>query len=577
MGRVILPERASGSSASRSSMHPDAASRPSLTGDPWVSFNTGWSTTEGYDDDGALRNSWKAFAIASDQQIRKLVQVYFEIVYPIFPLFHKPSFIARINNQEHLQNQGLFASTMAVCALVSGRARDGALYTTRWHREELLEPPSEAFYAAAKDSLPRDLALAKGFNYMRACAILAIASIQNGQIKNMQKYSGMYHTLTTMEGFHDEKLWPKDIGIIETEERRRLFWSIYTLDIYSTVVWGGVIRYREAHSLVRYPCEVDDEYITPNGYGMPLVSPESSTFSHGEASAVSHQPVSWMHGWNFTTDLYRILEHVVDGTRRRFSSANGTTEVWSLFSPASMSEPAVMKRVLSMYAALPSQFRETPPTTGDMGKDLFGFQSANIQATLQLLRMVLLSAEEIGVDRKCDVAGELLSVFSKVPVEYLKAISSPLLHHLGGIGYILGSVMEGSLSDASYQRVRNLLLEMADLLHRLETGLHRSAGASQRLRSQVDRIDGYMRTSRLLNLSAAPPPPNGASTVTASVKQEPLVPSTAYPGGPPPPVAATSGIGDQMLQFQLPPELLTDWPWPLDNSHSEGFLPLAFE
>lgn len=139
-----------------------------------------------------------------------------------FPLFHKQSFIERVNNQEHLQSQSLFASTMAVCSLVSGRARDGALYTDRWHREELLEPPSEAFYAAAKDSLPRDLAAAKGFNYMRACAILAIASIQNGQIKNMQKYSGMYHTLTTMEGLHDEKLWPKDISPIEVEERRRL-------------------------------------------------------------------------------------------------------------------------------------------------------------------------------------------------------------------------------------------------------------------------------------------------------------------------------------------------------------------
>jgi hypothetical protein len=172
---------------------------------------------------------------------------------------------------------------------------------------------------------------------------------------------------------------------------------------------------------------VDDEFITPYGYGLPPISPESSTLSHDDTPIVSRQPVSWMHGWNFTTDLYRILEHVVDGTRRRFSSANGTTEVWSLFSPVFMSEPTVMERVLSMYAALPPQFRETPPITGDMSKDLFGFQSANIQATLQLLRMVLLSAEEIGVDRKCDVAGEVLSVFSKVPVEYLKAISSPLV------------------------------------------------------------------------------------------------------------------------------------------------------
>jgi hypothetical protein len=91
IGRVHAPGRASGSSASRSSMYHETASRPSLTGDPWTSFNTGWSTTEGYDDDGALRNSWKAFAISSDQQIRNLVQVYFEIVYPMYSPSKTPS------------------------------------------------------------------------------------------------------------------------------------------------------------------------------------------------------------------------------------------------------------------------------------------------------------------------------------------------------------------------------------------------------------------------------------------------------------------------------------------------------
>lgn len=92
-----------------------------------------------------------------------------------------------------------------------------------------------------------------------------------------------------------------------------------------------------------------------------------------------------------------------------------------------MSEPAVMDQFLTMYSELPLQFWETPPTTGDISKDLFGFQAANIQATLQLLRMVLLSTEEIGVEQKCDVARELLSVFSNVPTDDLKAISSPLV------------------------------------------------------------------------------------------------------------------------------------------------------
>lgn len=192
-------------------------------------------------------------------------------------------------------------------------------------------------------------------------------------------------------------------------------------------MWGGVTRYREAHSLVRYPTEVDDEFITIYGYGVPNLSPETNSLSPSNVTIVSRQPVAWLRGWNFTTDLYRILEHVIDGNRRCFSSANGTTQVWSLFNPLTISEPAVMDRVLTMYSALPSQFRETPPMTGDMSKDFFGFQSANIQATLQLLRMVLLSAEEIGVERKCDVAGEVLNVFSNVPIEYLRAISSPLV------------------------------------------------------------------------------------------------------------------------------------------------------
>lgn len=109
---------------------------------------------------------------------------------------------------------------------------------------------------------------------------------------------------------------------------------------------------------------------------------------------------------------------------------------------------------------------------------------------------------------------------------------------------------------------------MADLLQRLEMGLHRSSGAGERLRSQVDRIDGYMRTSLLLDLTS---PSNATQVIDAN--PELAVPS-AYAQSPP--AVGASGLG-QMSQFQLPPELLSDWPWPLDSHNAEGFLPLAFE
>lgn len=111
-------------------------------------------------------------------------------------------------------------------------------------------------------------------------------------------------------------------------------------------------------------------------------------------------------------------------------------------------------------------------------------------------------------------------------------------------------------------------LEMADLLQRLETGHHRAAGTSERLRSQVDRIDGYMRESRRLDLTAP-----SIATQTTGTKPELAVPSAYQPA-----IRSTPGPGvDQMSQFQIPPELLADWPWPFDSSNSDSLIPLMFE
>ncbi|KAL4793114.1 hypothetical protein BDV19DRAFT_232982 [Aspergillus venezuelensis] len=536
---------------------PDAILKSRPGNASWESPNGALPIAVAGPGDGSLIAPWKAFATACQDTIRDLAQVYLEIVYPIFPLFHWPSFSKALDNLEYLHDDGLFASTMAMCALASARARDGALYSTRWGYHQLASPPSEVFWAAAKESIPRDLATAKGTEYMRACAILSIASIQHGQIAVMQQYLGFYHTLATMEGLQDEKFWPKDLDLVTVEIRRRLFWSIYTLDVYASIVWGGVIRHREAQSNVRYPGEVvRDDFISK----YHTVSPEQ------KGHTGDPMPEDWIYGWNFITDMYRILEHAVDSERKPVN--NGVTDVWSLFRPAQAAGSWLMDHVLSMYSALPPKFREIRPVTGDLSHDIFGFQSANIQATLQLLRMVLSPNEDQNVDEKCDVVGQVLSVFSKVPVEYLKAISSPLLHHLAGIGYILGSVMEGSLSEISYQRVRNLLLEMADLLHRLESGLRKSTGTSERLRAQVTRIDEYMLSKRTVPpYTPSVPNPNMQGEMVSSLYQQPNLPSMQTP---------IPGMADPIAQFQLPPELLNDWPWPFDGSMQEGVYPFAF-
>lgn len=111
---------------------------------------------------------------------------------------------------------------MSMCALASARARDGALFPGRWIPSYFRQPTPEAFLSAAKDATPQDLSAMRQFDWMRSCALLALFGIQVGKIEVMHQYLGQYHSLVAMGGLHDENNWPKGVGIVEVEERRRL-------------------------------------------------------------------------------------------------------------------------------------------------------------------------------------------------------------------------------------------------------------------------------------------------------------------------------------------------------------------
>ena len=319
---------------------------------------------------------------------------------------------------------------------------------------------------------------------------------------------GSYHTLMAMDGLHDESNWPRSITVVEREERRRLFWSIYTLDIYSAVVWGSIIRSREQQSNVAYPMEVDDEFITDAGISLQNVSLDNaispSSLLYRQQADSSSQPACWLSGWNFITDLYRVLEHALvrfHGHRRSRSTPNNQRDssfLHNIFGDKSTaSQSSVQEKVLQLYINLPPCFKETPEMMYDIRRDRFGFQAANITGSLQLVRMVLFAAGGASIGERCRVASEVVSAFMSIPAPYLLAISTPQLHHLGGIGGILGSVFEEPepLAEADYRDLRDIMLSMAQLLESLEAN-HRGASASEKLRSHTARIDEYMVRQR---------------------------------------------------------------------------------
>jgi hypothetical protein len=160
---------------------------------------------------------------------------------------------------------------------------------------------------------------------------------------------------------------------------------------------------------------------------------------------------------------------------------------------------------------------------------------------------------------------------------------------------------------------------MADLLSGLELSLHFTAGASERLRAHVERIDVYMQTARYRqgmqhqqqhhqqtvaqaaytnapsssvagnNINAQQQQPQIARTMSSEMDDRPrgkfsngllgpgdrIIVDTGGMMGPSAMTTATTAsvnVGTDQgfldlggeFEFQIPPELLEDWPWPFD-------------
>lgn len=99
---------------------------------------------------------------------------------------------------------------------------------------------------------------------------------------------------------------------------------------------------------------------------------------------------------------------------------------------------------------------------------------------------------------------------------------------------------------------------MADLLANLEVGLSHSTGTSERLRSIISTIEWYMRAEgQPWNVSDSMPEQLSSSYGNYNVNPG-LQAQRSIPGTEP------DHIQDTEVHFELPMELLADWPWSSD-------------
>ena len=144
-----------------------------------------------------------------------------------------------------------------------------------------------------------------------------------------------------------------------------------------------MIRCRESQSRVLYPSELDDEMFSAAGiekHPSPSTTRQVSSSSKPAITDTS----SWLHGWNFTTELYRILEHAMDEFHRRRPQNIGPFSPSDLFHRGAPAQSVVLEKIILMHQNLPARFKETRGVVGEITADRYSFQAANIAATLQV-------------------------------------------------------------------------------------------------------------------------------------------------------------------------------------------------
>ncbi|KAF7185478.1 putative transcriptional regulatory protein [Pseudocercospora fuligena] len=474
---------------------------------------------------------WVPKLAITQRMVTDLTEIFFEVVYPVFPLFHRASLLRSVSRAEHLEDQALYASVIAMCALSSARARDGALVRQSWDPAELESPTSEELFEAAVHAIPSDILANQSLGFMRASLLLAITAIQYGSPTTMSYHLSRYHTYVAVGALHDETNWPGGISTVEIEERRRLFWSAYTLDVFTSVVWGRAITSREASSNVHYPMEIDDESIETRQI------------------ACEADMVSWLRGWNYVTDMYRILEYAVSDLQRSRAPTLRTPAVPALQELSTPSQSAVLDRITAMYAELPDIFKTTAPPTLNFRQDLYSFQAANITATVQLVRMIYFSSDDSRLEQKCHIASEVLAAFASMPITYLRAISSPLLYHLAEIGKTLGAAFKSGMSASLYHSVRSVLIDLTAFLAEMEKKLCCPTDASKKLEAQVMRIDSFILEQRQLSGQAQ------AVSSEVDVARNSVASDSSIL------TSSVTALEQQSPDFFVPPELLEDWDW----------------
>ncbi|KAI8633968.1 fungal-specific transcription factor domain-containing protein [Xylariaceae sp. FL1651] len=186
----------------------------------------------------------------------RCVNVYFQEWAPLFPILHKPTFLHLYEefatDSDRIKNSHKLAQLYLVFSIAG-------LSSELPDLEQIAA--CEIQWQKALDAVMMDNTM-----HTLQCLVLALVYCTiRADYKRLQHYKAVAVGLSHRLGLHQSQK-RFSFGALTTETRKRVFWTLYSLDCFSAAILGLPKLMKEEDIHAEYPSDTDDEYVTEKGF-----------------------------------------------------------------------------------------------------------------------------------------------------------------------------------------------------------------------------------------------------------------------------------------------------------------------
>lgn len=238
----------------------------------------------------------------------QFIQVTWEHCCVLFRFYHRPSFIKKLDelyetdphDYSHAQMQflPLCYSVMAVGALFSKSMQEDD--DSKGSPSQFMQDEGYKYFIAARKLI--DITNARDLNSIQAILMLFIFLQCSARLSTCYTYIGVAMRNALREGMHRNlSMDAHGFTPIEIEMRKRLFYTIYKMDVYVNTMLGLPRSISQRDFDQTLPLELADEYITEDA-----IYPEKQGDTLSSAGIANHHTKLIMILDNIVAELYPV-------------------------------------------------------------------------------------------------------------------------------------------------------------------------------------------------------------------------------------------------------------------------------